>query len=155
MNMARHWVGRLLLLVIPVLLTGCAARTFPDVPTTVMPQGGVNTTIGRMQLDDIWVEGPHGVAAGASAPLHLAMTNGSTHEDTLVRVTTPAARQVTLPRGGIAVPAGEQVNLEHHTDLLLRGVRHALKPGQWFPMTFEFARAGAVTVDVTAGPLGQ
>jgi copper(I)-binding protein len=155
MNITRHWAGRLLLLVLPMVLTGCAPRTFPDTPTTVVPQGGVNTTIGQMQLDDIWVKGPHGVAAGASAPLHLAATNDSATDDTLIRVTTPVARRVTVPRGGIVVPAGEQVNLEFHTDLLLQQVRHRLQPGQWFPVTFEFARAGAVTVDVTAGPLGQ
>jgi copper(I)-binding protein len=155
MNSTRQWVGRLVLLVIPLLLTGCAARSFPDTPTAVVPQGGVNTTIGQIQLDDIWVNGPHGLAAAASAPLHLAMTNDSSHDDTLVRVTTPAARRVTLPRGGIVVPAGEQVNLEDHTDLQLQAMRHARKPGQWIPVTFEFARAGAVTVDVTVGPLGQ
>jgi copper(I)-binding protein len=155
MNITRHWMGRLLLLVLPMVLAGCAAGSFPDTPATVVPQGGVNTTVGQMQLDDIWVNGPQGVAAGGSAPLHVAMTNDSDRDDTLVRVTTPVARRVTLPRDGITIPPGEQVNLEYRTDLQLQGMRRALKPGQWFPVTFEFARAGAVTVDVVAGPLGQ
>jgi copper(I)-binding protein len=156
MKPTRHRTRLLLGLVIPLLLlTGCAARSFPETPTLVLPQGGVNTTIGQMQLDDIWVEGPYGLPAGGSAPLHVAMTNDSTSADTLVRVSTPAAREVTIPPGGMLVPAGQQLNLQDHTPIRLQGIRQPLKAGQWLPVTFEFARAGAVTVDVTVGPLGQ
>jgi copper(I)-binding protein len=154
MTMGRRCAATILLL-LPLALTGCADRFFPDTPVPVLPEGGVNTVIGQMHLDDVWVRGPNGMAAGGSAPLHLAMTNDSTSDDTLVSVTTPVARQVTVRRGGIVVPAGRQVNLEDHTDLTLRDVQHRLLPGEWFPMTFEFARAGAVTVDVTVGLLGQ
>jgi copper(I)-binding protein len=154
MTVARRWAGTILVL-LPLALTGCAARSFPDTPVPTMPQGGVNTAVGQMHLDDIWVQGPNGVAAGGSAPLHLAMTNDSASKDTLVRVTTPVARQVAVPPGGIVVPAGQQVNLEDHTDLVLHDVRHRLLPGEWFPATFEFARAGTLTVNVAVGPLGQ
>jgi copper(I)-binding protein len=155
MTVIRHWIGRVLLVIPLVLLTGCAARSFPDTPTTVVPEGGVNTTVGQVQLDGIWVQGPHGIRAGASAPLHVAITNNSSGDDTLVRVTTPVADRVTVPRGGIVVRAGEQVNLQYRTDLQLHRVRRPLQAGQWFPVTFQFARAGTVTVDVTVGPLGQ
>jgi copper(I)-binding protein len=153
---SRRWAGMiLLLLLLPLTVMGCAARSFPDTPIRVLPQGGVNTAIGQMHLDDIWVQGPNGVAAGGSAPLHLAMTNDSTRDDTLVRVSTPVAHQVTVRPGGIAVPASGQVNLEDHTDLVLHDVQAELRNGEWFPVTFEFAQAGTVTVDVTVGPLGQ
>jgi copper(I)-binding protein len=156
MKTSGGWLSRLLLLVIPMLLlTGCAARSFPETTTPVTPQGGVNTTVGRIHLDDIRVEGPQGVAAGASAALHLAATNDSARDDTLIRVTTPAARRVSLPPGGIVMPAGEQVNLEGRTDLWLQGVRRALEPGQWFPVTFQLAQAGTVTVDVTVASPAQ
>jgi copper(I)-binding protein len=154
MTTGRRWAATILVL-LPLTLTGCADRFFPDTPGPVLPQGGVNTVIGQMHLDDVWVRGPDGIAAGGSAPLHLAMTNDSTSDDTLVSVSSPVASQVTVRSGGIVVPAGQQVNLEDHTSLTLRNVQHRLLPGEWFPVTFEFARAGTVTVNVTVGLLGQ
>jgi copper(I)-binding protein len=154
-TITRGWAGMILLLVLPLTLVGCGTRSFPDTPMPSVPEGGVNTTIGQMHLNDIWVQGPNGVAAGGTAPLHVAMTNDSSGEDTLVRVSTPVARQVAVRTGGIVVPAGEQVNLEGQGDLILQGVQQRLQPGQWFPVTFEFAHAGTGTVNVTVGPLGQ
>jgi copper(I)-binding protein len=155
MRSVRPWavVAPLLLLALP--LTGCEAGTVPDTPLPNLPQGGVNTTIGAIHLDDIVVEGPHGLAPGAAAPLHMVITNDSTRNDTLVSIATPVASEVSAPSGGTVVPAGQQVDLENRDDLVLRGVRKRLQPGQWFPMTFRFVHAGAVTVDVTVGPLGQ
>lgn len=140
------------------LLTRNSPHPGPDpAPPQSVPGDGVNTSVGPMVLDDVYVEAPHGVAAGASAPLRVALTNEAGRPDALVRVSTPAAHRVELLRDGhpvdrLVVPAHGQTNLERRTGLRLDGVRHTLRYGrQWFPVTFHFARAGTVTVPITLG----
>lgn len=137
------------------LLAGCGVQpSFQD-----LPGGGVDTTTGRITIDDIWIAGPHGVAAGADAPLRLALKNESTStDDALVGVTTPIARSVQLEQDGrptdkIALPAGGFVNLEWQTGVELEGLRTSIRPGQPFWVTLRFARAAPVAVQVAAGPL--
>ncbi len=141
------------------LLSGCSPSTYPDASIPALPAGGVNATVGQIHLDDVWLDAPHGVAAGTSAPLRLVLANDSTTTDALVRVSTPVAGRVTLVRDGhpvdrVDLPAGQQVNMEWDTGVLLQDLRRPMPRGQPFPVTLSFARAGAVTVSVTAGPLG-
>jgi copper(I)-binding protein len=141
------------------LLAGCVPRSFPDASIAALPRGGVDAIVGQLRLDDVWVDAPTGVEIGATAPLRVALTNDSATADALIRVSTPVAAAVRLERDGRAVdrldiPAWAQTNLERDTGLVLGGVRRPLRRGQWFPVTFTFARAGSVTVLVTAGPLG-
>ena len=137
------------------MLTGCASMP----PFDDLHSGGVDATSGQIVVDDLWVNGPHGLAAGADAPVQLTITNESqTTGDALVGVSTSVAERVSLEQDGhavtgIVVPAAGQVDLEWRTGVELRGLRHALTPGQWFPVTLTFRRAAPVTVLVTVGPL--
>ena len=141
------------------LLAGCAPRSFPDASIAALPRGGIDASIGQIRLDDVWVDAPAGVDISATAPLHMALTNDSATADALTHVSSPVAARVTLEHDGrpvdrLGIPAWGQTNLERDTGVRLAGMRHPLRPGQWLPVTFTFARAGSVTVAVTVGPLG-
>lgn len=142
-------------LVATTLTSRCTAGATTDAPR---PQGGDDAHAGPVRLDDIWLDGPQGVAAGEDAPLHLTIANDSARPDALVKVTTPAAERVVLERDGhtvqrLAAPARRLVDLERYRSVLLHDVRRPLHVGEWFPVTFDFAHAGEVTVSVTVGPL--
>jgi hypothetical protein len=151
----RRTVRRLPALVAMGMLAGCA--TLP--PFDDLPGGGTDATTGQIVIDDIWIDGPHGLAAGADAPLRLTLTNESTTtDDALVGVSTPVAERATFRHDGqavadIAVPAASQTDLEWSTGVELEDLRRAVSPGQWFMVTLRFAHAAPVTQLVTVGPL--
>jgi copper(I)-binding protein len=137
------------------LLAGCSTAD----PFQSLPAGGVNATTGQLVMDDIWIEGPHGLNAGANAPVRLVVVNESaTTGDSLVGVSTPAAQRAIMLSGGhtvsqIVLGANSQTDLERTTGVELQGLRAALIPGQGIPITFTFANAAPVTVQVAVGPL--
>jgi len=151
--------GRRTIRWLPVLLAmltvaGCGWRP----PFQDLPGGGVDAKSGRVVIDDIWVDGPHGITAGGSTPLRLAITNASTTADTLVGVSTPIAERAVLeqdghPVAGIALPADGFVDLEWRTGVELEGLRTSLTAGTYVPVTLRFARAAPVTVRAAVGPL--
>ncbi|WP_165554452.1 copper chaperone PCu(A)C [Kribbella capetownensis] len=142
--------------VLLALLTVAGCGSIP--PFQDLPAGGVDAESGRVVIDDIWVDGPHGITAGGSAPLRLAITNESPTADTLVGVSTPIAERVVLEQGGhpvagIALPASGFVDLEWRTGVELEGLRTSLIPGTYVPVTLRFAHATPVTVRTAIGPL--
>ena len=151
--------GRRAIRWLPVLLAmftlaGCG--WYP--PFQDLPGGGVDAQSGQVVIDDLWIDGPHGITAGGSAPLRLAITNASPAADTLVGVSTPIAERAVLeqnghPVAGIALPASGFVDLEWRTGIELEGLRTSLTAGTYVPVTLRFAQAGPVTVQAVVGPL--
>ena len=141
-----------------VVLSGCGAFTpAPPFPRAVSA-GGIDANVGSVVLDDVYLEGPQGLAAGATAPLRLAMTNKSTAPDALIGVSSPDATGARLETAGrpvnsLPLPSGTLVDLEVRDDIQLTGLRRPMGAGEWFPVTLRFARAGAVTLTVTVGPM--
>ncbi|MDX6260048.1 MAG: hypothetical protein QOH84_1736 [Kribbellaceae bacterium] len=137
------------------LLTGCSSQD----PFQDLPAGGVDARTGSLVIDDIWIEGPQGLDPGADAAVRLTVTNESqATADSLVGVSTPAARRAVLQSDGrtvsrLALGAGTQTDLEWTTGVELQGMRERLTPGQSIPVTFTFAQAGPVTLQVDVGPL--
>ena len=152
---ARRTLRWLPVLMAILTLAGCGYTP----PVEDLPGGGVDAASGQVVIDDLWIDGPHGIPAGGSAPVRLAITNTSaTTADTLVGVSTPIAERAVLeqdghPVAGIALPADGFIDLESHTGVELEGLRTSLTAGTYIPVTLRFARAAPVTVRAVVGPL--
>jgi copper(I)-binding protein len=145
------------LLAVPLCgaLAGCYssqnAETARETPNTP----GVDGAVGMMVLDDVYLDTAVAVPAGGSVALRGAFSDEAAEPDRLVAVTTPVAASVellepdgTVATAGIEVPAQGQVDATTG-DVLVRltGLARELTPGEIVPVTFEFARAGQVTLD--------
>jgi len=102
-------------------------------------------------------------AAGqGSAAAYFTVVNRGGGDDRLVEVFVPRARMATLHSSsmdggvmrmrdlsdGLAIPAGATVELAPNgTHVMLSGLATPLRPGEQFPATLRFARAG--TKDLT------
>jgi copper(I)-binding protein len=114
----------------------------------------------RIAVEDGWARAT--LAGQDSGAIYLNIFNRGGGDDRLVEVSVPRARQATLHSStmdggvmrmrdlanGLAIPAGATVALApNKTHIMLRGVAVPLRPGEQFPATLRFAKAG--TKDVT------
>ncbi len=147
----------------PVLvLGGCAAGQEAETAEETPDVAGVDGTVGAVSLDDVFLDAEDTVGAGASVPLRGVLTNDAEQSDRLVGVSTPAAESVQLldesgapSADGIELPAGGQVEaVSEAVRMQLEQVTAPIAPTDTVPVTFSFATAGEVTLDVpvTAGP---
>ena len=130
-------------------------------PTTVMA--------GNMMIGSVWSPAtPGGATTGA---VYATIMNHGNQPDTLIGGSTPIAgkfeiHQTTRSNGvvsmrpistGIPVPAGGMVTLGPQGDyhVMLSGLKEALKTGTRVPATLNFAKAGAVRVEITVEPVGS
>jgi copper(I)-binding protein len=152
------WRARLTLLATVLLcgvLAGCDAGQNSETVSETPDIPGVDGTVGTIALDDVYLETGGTVPAGGSVPLRVALTNNGTETDQLVAVSTPDAASVelldtdgTVVPDGIEVPAGEQVDATTGPELLrLVGLSRELSPEAVVPVTFEFAKAGRITLN--------
>ena len=158
MKALRH--GAAVLLAV-VMSTAVAACTEADNTGPYVPQGGLNANNGAVVLDDVWVDDVNGVPSGGSAALRLYVDNESNTDDALVGVSSDTVSKASLRKAGkpvsrIDLPAQQAVDLEwgNGTGVQLEHFRRTIQPGQWFSVTFSFAKSDDITMLVTAGPLG-
>lgn len=153
-----RWNRRLLFGAVAVLvsaLAGCEAGF--DAPTLQFHPASNGATVTRngITINNAFVLGsPPGSAlpAGGQAGVFLALE--AANGDRLVSVTAPqAASSVTLPGGSVNLPAQALVNLGGPTPMVvLNGLSGPLSGGQTVRLTFTFAQAGEVTLDVPVEP---
>ena len=114
-----------------------------------------------IKLSPPWsLELPPVVPNGAA---YLSIHNQGHHEDRLIRVTTPIAKQAQLHshiekngvmrmqaiEDGMAVPAqGIATFAPGGNHIMLMKLNEPLTTGMRYPMTLHFERAGAITVEV-------
>lgn len=105
-------------------------------------------------------------ASATTGAAYLTITAATA--DRLTGASTPEARTTEVhesrmngnvmemrPAGPLDVVPGTPVQLKpggYH--VMLMGLTKPLKPGDHFPLTLTFAKAGAITADVTVGPAG-
>jgi len=104
---------------------------------------------------------------GPTAAAYLELRNDGGEADRLIGASSPLAERIefhahrmadgvmsmaAVPE--IALPPGETVRLRPgELHFMLFRIAHALRPGDRFPLTLTFERAGTVTIEaVTAGP---
>jgi copper(I)-binding protein len=169
-SFAEHrWRPRLLLLAVGLLcgtLAGCGVGQQAQTARETSQTAGVDGTVGSMVLNDVFLETAHTVPVGGAVALRASFTNQSFQADRLVAASSPAAASVqllqpddTVATDGIEVPGEGQLDATTGPVLIrLDGLTRALSPQAIVPVTFEFARAGHLTLDdVPAGTsaLGQ
>jgi periplasmic copper chaperone A len=117
-----------------------------------------------VQVTDAWARATPGGAQTAAAYVSMESTSG----DKLTGVSTPAAQKadihsMTVDNGvmkmrqvdGVDLPPGQKVTLKpggYH--IMLTGLAKPLEVGQSFPLTLDFANAGAKQVTVTVEKIG-
>jgi copper(I)-binding protein len=136
-------------------LAGCYASQNAETSKETPDTPGIDGAVGTIVLDDVYLETADTVPAGGSVALRGAFTDESSEPDQLVAVTTPVAASVDLlapdgspATGGIEVPGDGQVDAATGAVLLrLTGLTRELTAQALVPITFQFARAGSVTLE--------
>ena len=103
------------------------------------------------------------VAGQDSGAIYLDIVNRGDGDDRLIEVSVQRAKQATLHSStmaggvtrmrdladGLAIPAGATVALApNKMHIMLRGLTVPLRPGEQFPATLRFAKAGAKAVTI-------
>ena len=119
---------------------------------------------GAIEITDAWARATPGGASIGAAYITLRSANA----DRLTGVATPVAGEAQLHQmtmaGGIAkmrpmaaldLPAGQNVTLQPGgVHIMLIGLKAPLKPGEHFPLTLHFAKAGTREITVAVGKIG-
>jgi copper(I)-binding protein len=143
-----------------LVLGGCAAGQEAETAEETPDVAGVDGTVGSVSLDDVFLDAEDTVEAGASVPLRGVLTNDAEQADRLVGVSTPAAESVQLldesgapSADGIELPASGQVEaVSGAVRMQLEGVTAPIAPTDTVSVTFTFATAGEVALDVPVAP---
>lgn len=121
---------------------------------------------GSVRVGDAWARAtPPGVSVGAA---YLVVDNGGDKPETLLGASTPVASEATLhatvvqgttvkmvPLGTPVIEPGGSLRLAPSgAHVMLMGLHRPLKPGDHFPLTLRFEKAGPITVDVTVRAAG-
>ncbi len=126
--------------------------------------GTVLAQTGQLEVDNAWARATPGEAATGAA----YVTIQSPTADKLVAASSPVAKKAELhtmsmegmvmkmrPLASVDIPAGQAVTLQPGgMHIMLIGLAKPLKPGQTFPLTLTFAKAGSRTVDVAVEKIG-
>jgi periplasmic copper chaperone A len=125
----------------------------------------------QVEVKDAWARATPGKAENGATYLTVV----SPVPDRLTGVSTPVAKKAGLhnmtmeggvmkmrPLSDLDVPAGQPVTLKPGgTHIMLMGLNRQLKPGEHFPLTLSFEKAGTREVEVAVekagamGPEGQ
>ncbi|MCK9896319.1 hypothetical protein [Frankia sp. AgB32] len=131
-------------------VAGCAAGTDALTNLARTTTNSTAGSVGAITLRNVYLAGP--VAKGGSAPIVSAFFNASGDPDTLVSVSSPDAAG-GRPSTPAQIPAGGgQVFIADGSAPSLQGINQNLLIGSELPITFTFAKAGSVTLDVPVEP---
>jgi copper(I)-binding protein len=154
-TVARRLTIGALALMIPAL-AGCEAGLNAPTLQFHAASGGAYTTFNGISINNAFVLGASSgsVPAGSSASMFLALYNNGASADRLVSVTAPgAAANVELTGGGVNLPVNSSVSLTGPSPyVVLSNLSKPLPSGGSIPVTLDFQRAGAVTIQVPVQP---
>jgi copper(I)-binding protein len=101
---------------------------------------------GTISLRNVYVAGP--AKRGESAQVISAFYNGGAEEDRIIVVSSPAAGAGQLPASPLLNPGSLNIYIADGTAPTLVGLKTDLEIGASIPITFTFAKAGAITLQV-------
>jgi len=131
----------------------------PTIPTA-------EAAVGEIRITDAFAYAPITEESGAA---YLTLRNTGAEPDTLAAVSSPIAAAAgvhgSMTAGGgsmmtriadLPIPPGGQVTLKPGgAHLMLERLSRLPKPGDSIPLTLNFRRAGAVTIELPVRPYGQ
>jgi copper(I)-binding protein len=133
-------------------LTGCAAGKISQTADQVSGVDGASGTVGAITVLNARLAQPtneNGYTQGSNGRLLLWISNDSITADTLSQVSTPAATSVRIA-GDATIPGNYLVDLSGvgGTQVIVTGFTQAVPFGQDIPMTFSFATAGSLDLNI-------
>jgi copper(I)-binding protein len=163
------------LLLSPVVLSACSAGQVTQTATQVRDKTGAQAQVGDISLRQAELLHPRGGSyeRGDDADLQVAIINGGTEPDTLVRVggdgfgsaeiqgpatgtgtssaaSSSAATSTASRSSVIEIPAGASIFVGGSDySITLKDLAEPLTTGQYLEVTFTFKNAGDVTLPVT------
>lgn len=149
-------------LVLLPLLAACDSGQLASTAAESPDVAGVRGGVGDIVLDDVFIDATGPVAADGSVPLRGALSDDGPAADRLLSVSTAVTASVELvganaqpSTGGIPIPAYGQVDaVQGNPQMFLVGVAAPIAPMVLVPVTFTFADAGSVTLDVPVSTSG-
>lgn len=137
-------------LVAAMALSGCAAGTDAVTSNARTSTNAVSGAVGTISIRNVYVVGP--ATSGGSAQVISAFFNGGVENDTLTSVSSPVAGTGEPPTQDVLTAGGANIYLAGGGAPTLTGLKQNLLVGQAVPVTFTFAKAGSVTLDVPVEP---
>ncbi|EIV95383.1 copper chaperone PCu(A)C [Frankia sp. QA3] len=131
-------------------LASCASGNDAMTNLSRTTTNSVAGSVGPITLRNIYVAGP--VSQGDSAPIVSAFFNAGGEPDTLVSVSSPEAGSGQPPKSADLPAGGGRIFTADDSAPALRDVKRNLLIGSQLPITFTFAKAGSVTLDVPVEP---
>lgn len=132
-------------------LTGCGAGQYAQSVNVKASILGANGGVGDMSTLNVRLAptDQEKYPAGSDARVLLYLSNDGINPDTLTSVSTPAAQSVKFS-GDPIVPAQTLLDLSRETgrQLTVTGFLEDVYHGVSIPMTFSFANAGSLTINV-------
>ena len=140
-----------LLVAASLALSGCAAGQYSQTADQVAAIDGANGTVGDLTVLNARMAPTdgEGYPAGSSARLLLWISNDSLNPDTLSGVTTSAAKSVRIV-GDPIIPGQTLADFatDDGTKVIITGFLQDQYYGQSIPMTFSFATAGTLSLNI-------
>ena len=132
-------------------LAGCGAGQYAQSVNQQAAILGANATIGNMSTLNVRLAPTEQqkYPAGSNPRVLLSLSNDGINPDTLTSVSTPAAQSVQIS-GDPVVPGQTLVDLSGDSGpkVTLNGLVQDVSYGVSIPMTFSFANAGSLTINV-------
>lgn len=127
-------------------LSSCASGVDAMTNQARTTTNSVSGAVGTIALRNVYVVGP--VESGASTQVVSAFFNGGAEPDELIGISSPDAKSGTPPTDAALPPGGIRIfNADGHPPTLV-GLNDKLLLGSQVPVTFTFAKAGSVTLQV-------
>jgi copper(I)-binding protein len=157
------------LLLSPVVLSACSAGQVTQTATQERDKVGAMAQVGDLTIRAVRLEAPRGGAydRGDDAELQMAIVNTGEEPDALVGISGEGFEDVEFDNGSTATPtatSGSGTSSDNEIEIparstvfigtdgasvTLTNLDRPLTTGQYLELTFEFERAGEVTLLVT------
>jgi periplasmic copper chaperone A len=140
-----------LFLAAALTVSGCAAGKVSQTADQVSSVDGGVGNVGSIGIRNALLATPAAGSypKGADAPVLLWLTNSGLSSDTLSSVSSTAATSVEIGGKAVLQPqSGMEIGTGTPVTLTIKGLTDGMVFGKSIPVTFSFATAGQVTVNV-------